>query len=77
LFVTVVSHLAISPAIATAQPALKSQLVTVVHLKFTQPIISASCGFKIFIESPIFSSSTNQPSLHSKSISWIFEIHLA
>jgi hypothetical protein len=54
---------------ATAQPALKSQLVTVVALKSTQPVISASCGFRIFISSHIFSSSTSQPSLHSKSIS--------
>jgi hypothetical protein len=51
---------------ATAHPALKSQLATVVALKLTQPVISASCGFNIFISSPIFSSSTNQPNLHSK-----------
>jgi len=75
--VTNVSHSAISHAIATAQPALKSQLVTVVHLNLVGQFISASCGFTIFISSHIFSSSTNQPSLHSKRTSCIFDNHFA
>jgi|GEM_PF-1900163 len=77
IFVTRVSPSAISPAITIAAQALKSQEVTSDHFKSIFQKIIASCGFKIAVCHLILSSSTKKLSLHSKSISCIFETQSA
>ena len=72
--VIVVSPRAIIPARIIVTPARRSQLDTVVPLRWVRPNTIASWGFMMAIWPFIFSISMSQLSLPSKRTSWIRDI---